>query len=303
MDKKLLFVYNPKAGKAQIRNKLADILDVFAKEGYECTVVPTQKRGDARTVVAARHEGYDLVVCSGGDGTLDEVVTGMIQSGFRTSIGYIPAGSTNDFGGSISLPKHMVRAAQTAVTGRDFQCDIGSFRHEDGEDVFVYIAAFGLFTDVSYETGQEMKNVLGHMAYLLEGMKRLSSIRSFPMKVSWDGNELKDDFIFGMVTNSFSVGGFKNITGRNVKLDDGLFEVTLIRRPRNPIELNNIMVSLLNRDIDTGAMYCFRTANLRLESAEPVAWTRDGENGGSHTKVEIQNVCKGIDIRVKPLSK
>ncbi len=303
MNKKLLFVYNPKAGKAQIRNKLADILDVFTKEGYECTVVPTQKRGDARTVVAARHDGYDLVVCSGGDGTLDEVVTGMIQSGFRTSIGYIPAGSTNDFGGSISLPKHMVRAAQTAVTGRDFQCDIGSFCHEDGEDVFVYIAAFGLFMDVSYETGQEMKNVLGHMAYLLEGMKRLPSIRSFSMKVSWDGNELEDDFIFGMVTNSFSVGGFKNITGRNVKLDDGLFEVTLIRRPKNPIELNNIIVSLLNRDIDTGAMYCFRTANLRLESAEPVAWTRDGENGGSHTKVEIRNVCKGIDIRIKPLSK
>ena len=238
----------------------------------------------------------DLIVCSGGDGTLDEVVTGMIQSGFRTSIGYIPAGSTNDFGGSISLPKHMVRAAQTAVTGRDFQCDIGSFCHEDGEDVFVYIAAFGLFTDVSYETGQEMKNVLGHMAYLLEGMKRLPSIRSFSMKVSWDGNELEDDFIFGMVTNSFSVGGFKNITGRNVKLDDGVFEVTLIKNPRNPVELSNIMLSLINRNIDSDTMYCFRTAQLELESEEPVAWTLDGENGGQHTKVEIKNVCRGIEI-------
>jgi len=303
MPKKLLFVYNPKAGKAQIRLRLADILNTFAEADYEITAAPTRGHNDARRIVAERSREYELVVCSGGDGTLDEVVTGMRQSGFRTPIGYIPAGSTNDFGGSISLPKHMVRAAQTAVTGRDFQCDIGSFCHEDGEDVFVYIAAFGLFTDVSYETGQEMKNVLGHMAYLLEGMKRLPSIRSFSMKVSWDGNELEDDFIFGMVTNSFSVGGFKNITGRNVKLDDGLFEVTLIRRPKNPIELNNIIVSLLNRDIDTGAMYCFRTANLRLESAEPVAWTRDGENGASHTKVEIRNVCKGIDIRIKPLSK
>lgn len=303
MDKKLLFVYNPKAGKAQIRNKLADILDVFAKEGYEITVAPTQKRDDAKAVVAKRQAGYDLVVCSGGDGTLDEVVTGMIESGFRTPIGYIPAGSTNDFGGSLSLPKKMVLAAQTAVRGRDFQCDIGSFRHGDVEDVFVYIAAFGLFTDVSYETEQEMKNVLGHMAYLLEGMKRLPSIRSFHMKVSWEGNQVEEDFIFGMVTNSLSVGGFKNITGKNVKLDDGLFEVTLIKMPRNPIELNNIMLSLLNRDIDTNAMYCFRTAELRLESEEPVAWTRDGENGGSHTNVTIRNVCKGIDIRVKPLSK
>lgn len=302
MDKKLLFVYNPKAGKTQIRTKLADILDVFAQEGYEITVAPTRKKDDARSAVAHRREDYDLVVCGGGDGTLDEVVTGMIQSGFRTPIGYIPAGSTNDFGGSISLPKNMVRAAGIAVKGREFQCDIGTFQEADVTDVFVYIAAFGLFTDVSYETGQEMKNVLGHMAYLLEGVKSLSSIRSFPMKVSWDGNEVEDDFIFGMITNSLSVGGFKNITGKNVKLDDGVFEVTLIKNPKNPIELSNIMISLLNRDIDTSSMYCFRTAELTLESREPVAWTLDGENGGSHTKVTIRNVCKAIDIRVKPVT-
>ncbi len=301
MSKRLFFVYNPKAGKAQIRNKLADILDIFAQEGYEITVVPTQKRDDARAAVAGRSGDYDLVVCSGGDGTLDEVVTGMIQSGFRTPIGYIPAGSTNDFGGSISLPKNMVRAARTAMRGRVFQCDIGTFRYDDVEDVFVYIAAFGLFTDVSYETGQEMKNVLGHMAYLLEGVKSLPGIRSSHIKVSWDGKTLEDDFIFGMITNSFSVGGFKNITGKNVKLDDGLFEVTLIKMPRNPLELSNIMISLLNRDIDTDAMHCFRTAELTLESKVPVAWTLDGENGGSHTKVTIRNVQKGMDIRVKPL--
>lgn len=303
MERKLLFVYNPKAGKAQIRAKLADILDIFAREGYEITVAPTRKRGDAVEVVAKRHGDYELVVCSGGDGTLDEVVTGMIKSGFRTPIGYIPAGSTNDFGGSIALPKNMVRAAQTAVEGRDFSCDIGSFSYDQVDDVFVYIAAFGLFTDVSYETDQDKKNVLGHMAYLLEGAKSLSAIRSYPMKVSWEGKELEEDFIFGMITNSFSVGGFKNITGKNVKLDDGLFEVTLIRNPKNLIELSNIMISLLNRDIDTNVMHCFRTAELTLESKDPVAWTLDGENGGSHTKVTIRNVCKGIDIRVKPLSK
>lgn len=295
MAKKLLFVYNPKAGKAQIRLKLADILDVFAAADYEITAAPTRGRGDARNIVRERSEEYELVVCSGGDGTLDEAVTGMMQSGFRTPIGYIPAGSTNDFGGSLALPKNMVRAAETAVHGTNFPCDIGSFN----KDVFVYIAAFGLFTEVSYETAQDVKNVLGHMAYLLEGMKRLSSIRSYQMKVTHDGETVEDDFIFGMVTNSVSVGGFKNITGKNVKLDDGVFEVTLIKRPKNPMELNSIMVSLLNRDIDSSYMYCFRTAALTLESEEPVAWTRDGENGGSHTHVEIKNLCKGIDIRVK----
>ena len=216
------------------------------------------------------------------------------RSGIRTPIGYIPAGSTNDFGGSLSLPKKMVRAAETIMEGRNFPCDVGAFN----DDIFVYIAAFGLFTDVSYETGQDMKNILGYMAYLLEGMKRLSSVRSFPMKVSWEGNQVEENFIFGMITNSVSVGGFKNITGKHVKLDDGVFEVTLIKSPRNPVELNNIMLSLLNRNIDTNAMYCFRTAELVLESKESVAWTLDGENGGSHTKVVIRNICKGMEIRV-----
>lgn len=295
MGKKLLFVYNPKAGKAGIKSKLADILDVFAGAGYEITILPTRKRGDARAVVAGRSRDYDLVVCSGGDGTLDETVTGMIQSGFQTPIGYIPAGSTNDFGGSLALPKNMAEAARIIVEGKNFACDVGSFN----EDIFVYIAAFGLFTDVSYETGQEMKNVLGHMAYILEGVKRLPAIRSFPMKVICEDKVIEDDFILGMITNSTSVGGFKNITGKNVKLDDGVFEVTLIKRPRNPIELNNIMISLVNRDIDMGAMYCFRTDRLILESEEPVSWTLDGESGGSHKKVEILNIHKAIDIRVK----
>lgn len=294
MDKKLLFVYNPKAGKTLIRSKLADIFDIFANAGYEITVAPTRKHDDARDVVAQRAQIYDLVVCGGGDGTLDEVVTGMIQSGFRTPIGYIPAGSTNDFGGSLSLPKNMLHSAEIAVSGKNFPCDIGSFN----DDVFVYIAAFGLFTDVSYETGQEIKNVLGHMAYLLEGMKRLSSIRSFPMKVSWEDNVLEDAFLFGMITNSISVGGFKNITGKNVKLDDGLFEVTLIRLPKNPAELNNVMVSLLNQNVDTDVIHCFHTAEIVLESEEPVAWTLDGENGGSHRKVTIRNLCQEIEIKV-----
>lgn len=295
MKKKLLFIYNPKAGKAQIKTRLSDILSIFAQEGYELTVLPTQGHGDARKAMAERSDDYGLAVCCGGDGTLDEVVTGMIQSGFKTPIGYIPAGSTNDFGGSLALPKNMLRAAQTAVKGRDFSCDIGSFN----DDVFVYIAAFGLFTDVSYETNQDMKNVLGHMAYLLEGVKRLSAIRSFPMKVTYEDNVIEDDFIFGMVTNSVSVGGFKNITGKNVKLDDGVFEVTLIKAPKNPVELNNIIHALLNRDIDTGGMYCFRTAEVAFETKEPLTWTLDGENGGSHTKAVIRNICKGMDIRVK----
>lgn len=294
MGKKLLFVYNPKAGKAKIKDRLADILDIFAKAGYEMTVYPTQRIGDAVTIVQNRSPEYEIVACSGGDGTLDEVVTGMMRSGFGTPIGYIPAGSTNDFGGSLALPKNMVGAAQIVVDGKDFACDVGAFN----DDVFVYIAGFGLFTEVSYETDQQIKNVLGHMAYLLEGMRSLTNIRSYRMKVRYDDKEIEDDFIYGMITNSVSVGGFKRITGKNVKLDDGVFEVTLIKRPTNPIELNNIAVALLNRDIDVDEMYCFTASELEIETEEPVSWTLDGEYGGDHKYVKIKNRNKAIKIRV-----
>ncbi len=295
MKKRALFIYNPKAGKALIRNKLSDILERLELGGYETTVRPTTRRGDASNYVKSRSPETELVVCSGGDGTLDEVVTGMLASGKNTPIAYIPAGSTNDFGISLHLPKNMLRAAEIAVTGRDFPCDVGAFN----EDVFVYIAAFGLFTEVSYETDQNVKNVLGHMAYLLEGVKRLSSIRSYPLKVSYDGRVVEDEFIFGMITNSISVGGFKQITGKNVVLDDGVFEVTLIRRPGNPIELNALIASLLNRDINADCMLYFRTGRLTVESKTPVAWTLDGEYGGSHEKVDIRNRHKAITMRVK----
>lgn len=293
-EKKMLFVYNPKAGKAKIKNKLADILDVFAASGFEVTVYPTRKKGDAVEIVANRKPIYDLVVCSGGDGTLDEVVTGMTQSSFRTPIGYIPAGSTNDFGGSLHLPKNMIEAAENVVRGKNFPCDVGAFNN----DIFVYIAAFGIFTEVSYETDQEIKNTLGHMAYVLEGMKRLPNVRPQHLKVTYDDKVIEDDFIFGMITNSVSVGGFKNITGKNVQLDDGVFEVTLIKFPKNPVELTQTMNSLVNRNIDTGTTYCFRTSSVRLESDEEIAWTLDGENGGSHKDVYIENRHRAVEIRV-----
>ena len=295
MEKKMLFVYNPKAGKEHIRESLADLLDEFAARDYRITIIPTRRRDEAREVVAGRGDQYDLVVCSGGDGTLDEVVTGVIESGIRTPIGYIPAGSTNDFGESLGLPKDLLEAGVIAVDGREFSCDMGSFN----DDVFVYIAAFGLFTDVSYETDQDMKNVLGHMAYILEGMKRLSSVKSYALKVTSGDLVIEDEFIFGMITNSRSVGGFKNITGKNVELDDGEFEVTLIKMPHNPVELNSIMVSLLNRDIDSDLMYCFRTGEVTVEAEEPLAWTLDGENGGTHTKAVIKNLHHAVEIRVE----
>ena len=178
MKKKLLFVFNPRSGKAQIKNQLLDIVDTMVKADYEVTIYPTQCAGDAKEKVEAYAENYDLVVCSGGDGTLDEVVTGMMHRKTKVPLGYIPAGSTNDFASSLGIPKDMEKAAEAAVTGKPFPCDVGLFNG----DYFVYVAAFGLFTEVSYKTSQEWKNVLGHAAYILEGAKCLHDIPSFMMQ-------------------------------------------------------------------------------------------------------------------------
>ena len=298
--KKLLFVYNPRAGKEMLKPRLSDVLDIFVKAGYEVTVHPTQAYRDAYYQIKEYEVGkYDLIACSGGDGTIDEVATGMMKRREMgkdvVPVGYIPAGTTNDFAKSLHIPRKPLAAADNAVKGVPFPCDIGKFN----DSVFVYIAAFGIFTDVSYETDQAVKNVLGHMAYILEGAKRIFNIPSYKIKVEHDGEVIEDEFIFGMVTNSRSVGGFSNMVGKNIVFDDGLFEVTLIKRPKNPMELNNIMVSLLNRDIDTDAMYCFRTSKLEITSTDPLPWTLDGEYGGTHTKVVIENICKGMDIRVE----
>lgn len=294
-EKKVLFVYNPKAGKEQIRNNLLDIIDTFVKAGYEVTARPTQKAGDGIWAVKNRKKGYyDLIACSGGDGTLDEVVTAMMQCEEKLPIGYVPAGSTNDFARSLKIPKSMKKAAEVIVEGEDYSCDVGSFN----DDYFVYIAAFGLFTDVSYETKQDVKNVLGHMAYVLEGAKRLSSVQSYELRVEYEDQVIEGDFIFGMVTNSVSVGGFRDITGKNVQLDDGVFEVTLIRRPKDPIELNSTMAALVNRDINSDCMYCFKTNKIKIRSQREVAWTTDGEYAGSHKEVTIENKTKAMTIRV-----
>lgn len=294
-NRKMLFIYNPKAGKAKIKSNLLDIIDIFTKAGYEVTAYPTQARGDGQSAVRERKAGYyDIVVCSGGDGTLDEVVSGMMQCESKTVIGYVPAGSTNDFANSLKIPKNMLGAAQVIVEGNTFGCDIGIFN----DDFFVYIAAFGVFTDVSYETRQDIKNVLGHMAYILEGARRLSAVRAYKMRVESEELTVEGEFLFGMITNSVSVGGFRRITGKYVQLDDGEFEVTLIKKPSNAMELNLIMAALINRSINTDCMYCFRTSSLRFTSEDEIAWTLDGEFGGKHTTVDIRNEKQALNIRV-----
>ena len=297
--KKLLFVYNPRAGKEMLKPRLSDVLDIFVKAGYEVTVHPTQAYRDAYYQIKEYEVGkYDLIACSGGDGTIDEVATGMMKRREMgkdvVPVGYIPAGTTNDFAKSLHIPRKPLAAADNAVKGVPFPCDIGKFN----DSVFVYIAAFGIFTDVSYETDQAVKNVLGHMAYILEGAKRIFNIPSYKIKVEHDGEVIEDEFIFGMGTNSRSVGGFSNMVGKNIVFDDGLFEVTLIKTPKNPIALQEIIAALLIEQVDTKHMYTFKTKKITFDSVEEIPWTLDGEFGGEQDYVEIENVQKAMEIMV-----
>lgn len=295
MSKKLLFIYNPMSGTGAIKPVLSDILDVMVKAGYEVTVHPTQGKKDATDVAALSGDKYDRIVCSGGDGTLDEVVTGLMNRGINVPIGYIPAGSTNDFANSLGISKDMVAAAKTAVSGKPFCVDIGCAN----DDYFVYVAAFGIFTETSYQTPQEMKNLLGHAAYVLEGIKQLKDVTSYHMQVEAGGNSIYDEFILGMVTNADSVGGFKGLVGENVDLTDGKFEVTLIRAPKNPIELNDILSHISGLKKESDYVLTFRTDKIKFTSAQEVPWTYDGEFGGRYSELNISNIKQAVEIIVE----
>lgn len=288
----LLFIYNPYSGKGMVKENLSDIIDCFVKNGYQVGVYPTQGRLDAKEQVIHMAYQYDMIVCSGGDGTLNEVISGLMELPERPVLGYIPAGSTNDFAQSIRLPKSMLEAAAIAVNGMQVSVDIGGF----GRKKFIYIAAFGAFTDVSYMTPQEMKNILGHPAYIIEAVTKLTSLRTYHMKVTYDDNTIEGDFLYGMVTNSVSVGGFKGITGKNVVIDDGVFEVTLIKQPKNPFDLQLILGALLGMDVKTDSILSFKASKMVFDGDEKVPWVLDGEYGGSPKRVRVTNYKRAIRI-------
>lgn len=296
MKKKMLFIYNPNAGKGKIKTKLSDIVEIFVKADYEVTIYATRGKQDATRIVKNNAKEYDLVVCSGGDGTLNEVTAGVMMLEKRPEIGYLPAGTTNDFATSHRIPKNILRAAEVAVHGESYYYDVGSMNDE----FFAYVAAFGAFTEVSYETPQTIKNTLGRVAYLLEGMKRLPNLKGYNMIVKYEDQIIEDDFIFGMITNSGSVGGFKGFIGKEILLDDGFFEVCLIKVPKNPIELQAIINTLLiTKDVSANLIYSFRTNNITIEAKEVVPWTLDGEFGGNFSQVDVKVYKQAIAYRIE----
>ncbi len=307
MKDKLLFIFNPRSGKGTYTSRLSEILTTLTNGGFRVEVYPTTRHGDAAERALQAEEDISMIAAAGGDGTLNEVINGMISGGRDLSVGYIPVGSTNDFAASLELPTDPVKAAEVIVKRNTRQIDLGTFNG----NTFVYVAAFGAFTNVAYQTDQTLKNIFGHAAYILSGVKAIGEIKAYPMKIQTqavykegkDGREVKEidktlegDFIYGMITNSISVGGFRNLTGKYVALSDGLFEVTLIRAPKDILELQGIVSTLLGVQASSPHVETFKTAHIELETQQPIPWTLDGEFGGSHSSVTIDNRTRTLKI-------
>lgn len=292
--RKMLVIVNPMSGKMNIKSALFDVVQIFCQGGYIPTVITTSARGDATNIVANKSDEYDIVVCCGGDGTLNETITGMMRSDKRIPIGYIPCGSTNDMANTLRIPKSIKNAALTVISGHPYEHDIGKF----GNNMyFTYIASFGVFTKASYSTPQSTKNLLGHFAYVLEGAKEIGEIRDYHVKFTFDGRCIEDDFAFVSVSNTISFAGLFSFPKDKVQLNDGKFEVLLIKRPKNLIETNSLLLSLSKRDYthDSNIML-FHTNNIIVEPFEDVVWTIDGECSGKIGKVVIDNIPDTIRI-------
>lgn len=292
---KMLFIFNPHTGGGRLQGKLMSILCEFSAAGYEVTVHPTQAQGDAENAAAGADNIYNVVACCGGDGTLNEVVNGLLQCKNPPLLGYIPGGTTNDFASSLGLPKTDMLAAARRITQprKHFAFDVGRMNGR----AFTYVAAFGAFTDVSYGTPQKFKNMLGYFAYILEGVQKLPNLRPLHAVVETDGGQvIEDDFIYGMVSNSVSVGGFSFASNRKIRLDDGEFEVLLLRHPQNLSEFRELSAALVSRNITSPSLTALKARSLVVTSPEKISWTLDGEFGGAHTKAEIQVLHKALTI-------
>ena len=301
MEKRLLFVLNPQAGKGEIRQKLLPVIQIFNEYGYEVTVRPTRRAGELPSIVEREAPRYDLLVASGGDGTLNETIAGLMACPRPIPLGDLPAGTVNDFATSLSIPKEMTAAARAVMEGEIFPCDVGRF----GDRYFSYVAAFGAFTQVSYETPQQTKNLLGRAAYFLEGIRSLPQIKGYQARIRWEKGEVQGRFLFGMVSNATSVGGFGMRGPEKVRMNDGLLEVTLVREPKNAMELQAAVNSLLmpQQSTDHEAIVRFQTPSLEVSFDQPLPWTLDGEFGGEAQTALIRNCPRVLPILVRPPEK
>ncbi len=295
--KELLMIVNPCSGKARMKTELLSVVQVFSDADYTVTIYTTRDRGDATVYISQNDlEKYDCIVVCGGDGTLNEVVTGLMKSGQSCKIGYIPSGTLNEWSSGLHISRNFVDAAKDIVNGREINLDIGQF----GNRYFTYTASFGAFTAASYSAPQNVKNVLGQAAYFFEGIKSLSAIKPIHIRLTCDEKTVEGDYLFGAVSNSLSVGGVVHFDESVVKLNDGEFEVLLIENPDNIIKLQTVIDGILKKELDRPGMAFFHTDSVTIETDEDVSWTLDGEFDPGDKQIVIRNIPNGLRLIVPP---
>ncbi len=291
--KKLLFIMNPFAGMKKANKFLTEIIAIFNRADYDVLTYMTAAPGDCIAAVERKAPGMDLIVCVGGDGTFNETVTGLRRTGLDIPVGYIPAGSTNDFAASLKLPTNILDAARLIVEGEPVPYDVGSF----GERYFTYVASFGAFTRASYATPQSVKNALGHTAYLLSGLQELSQIRKFHVRFELDeGTVIEDDFIFGAISNSTSIGGLLTLDPKQVDMRDGKFELFLVRAPRDVMELSECAKALTEQKYNCKVITFCSASKITVTAPADMNWTLDGEMEPGHETVEVTNLHHAIRL-------
>ena len=293
--KKMLFVMNPYAGTRRANRYLVDILSIFNRAGYAVTVHMTDGPGDCTRIVEQLAPSMDLVACCGGDGTFNETVAGVLRCGADVPIGYIPAGSTNDFATSLKLPTRILDAARAIVEGTPVPYDVGTF----GDRYFTYVASFGVFTKSSYATPQSVKNALGHAAYILSGIQELSQIRTTHMRLEMDGAVIEDDFLFGAISNSTSVGGVLTLDPSRVDMADGIFELLLIREPKSLVEISECIQALQTQQYNCRMITFCSARHVQAIGDAQTTWTLDGERADGKDRIEISNLHHAIRIMMR----
>lgn len=293
MKQKMLLIVNPNSGTRRIVSYLPKLNRMFSNHDYDVAIYLTNQRRDAEEIVVQQGAQRDFIVCCGGDGTLNEVITGLMRLETRPKLGYIPAGTTNDFSATLGISKHIITAARDCIHGRERKLDLGLINGR----YFSYVASFGAFTESSYNTPQAMKNALGHLAYILEGVKDIPNIHPHRLSITVNGEEITGDYIFGMVSNTTSVGGILKLSDSLVRLNDGLLELMLIKAPKTPWELSQILHSLNRRDYTNNPLITFiQAADLRIRSEKRLPWSLDGEYYPGDSNIRIQNLPGALTL-------
>ena len=292
MKKRMLFIVNPSSGTLKIKDCLLEVCQIFCHNGYEINLNVTKYISDAVKEALDKQEPYDLIVCCGGDGTFNGAVSTIVQHDEQPPIGYIPSGSTNDFARTVGLNGTPIDIARQIMAGFPHTLDLGSFNNS----YFSYVASFGAFTEASYNTPQDLKNKLGHLAYVLEGVKDLSTLQPCHMRISYRGKEIEGNYIWGAVCNSTSIGGLIRLNQALIDLNDGIFEVMLIKAPKTIIDLAKIITSITTQVYDPEVVHFFQTSELTIYPETEVPWTLDGEYAPGSKEIHIKNIHNAFQL-------